>query len=360
MIKEKNSNSSCAIRSLQIEEIDHLDPASPLGIEWEALVGKNPQAGFMQSLHWARFKESCEQTAIHLVIRSDKRLIAGCFLYTCPDEKRPTVLIAPYGPVLPWHDQDLASRCLRLILEKASEIAKRVNAVSLRIEPRIHFPAPSLLHEFAVAPVNLVPAETLLLDLTQDLNVLLSQMKAKCRYNISLSARKGVEVRDLAAQESKSEPSSIIYDLLEEASDRDDFYLEPDSFFKNLIEHLLPSGLLRVFIAEHESDPLGCLLMITHGDKATYLYGGIANQKRNLMAGYALQWHAIKEAKLAGCTAYDFYGYDQFQSPHHPYARFSRFKSGFGGSAVRFIGAQDYMFMDRLVDNVIHFFKDLQ
>ena len=329
-------------------------------------------------------------------------------------------MVAPYGPVLPWHDDKLARECLRLILDTAEKIAIELNIVSLRIEPRIEHPVPSMLSEFGTGACNLVPAETLLLDLTMDAPAILAQMKAKCRYNISLSNRKGVQVRELQltkgvtlASESASEvypsdgsagfqpasncsdpwsvgvpPASVdanksserppldyLHSMLEEASDRDDFYLEPRVFFETLLSELggpvkdiyqnndSPSSelapSLRLYVAEHEGDLLGALLMVIEGNRATYLYGGVSNIKRNLMPGYALQWKAILDAKSAGCTTYDFYGFDQFSLPGHAYARFSRFKRGFGGRAVRFIGAQDYVFMDRLVDNVVMFFKDL-
>lgn len=102
--------------------------------------------------------------------------------------------------------------------------------------------------------------------------------------------------------------------------------------------------------AEHEGDTLGALMLVTYGPRATYLYGGIADNKRNMMAGYALQWAAMEAARECGCSTYDFYGYDAFRSSEHPYARFSQFKSRFGGEVVRFTGAQDYFFMDNLAD----------
>ncbi len=340
---------------LKIAQVKLMDPRSAEGAEWEALVANNEQSGFMQSLYWAQFKQASEQTVFQLVVSNENKMIAGCLLYACPDPKRPSILLAPYGPVLPFGNDELASQCLRLIINEAEKIAANINAVSMRIEPRVPHPFPRILHEFARAPVNLVPATTMYLDLRQDLDTILQGMKPKCRYNTLLAERRGVTVRE----ENGPEAANILYQLLDEASERDGFSLEHPSFFRILLDTLLPTGILRVFIAEHENDKLGALALITHGKKATYLYGGISNNKRHLMPGYALQWKAIRSAKELGCENYDFYGYDQFQSPSHSYARFSRFKQGFGGTPERFIGAQDYIFMDKLVDNVIGFFQDV-
>ena len=99
-------------------------------------------------------------------------------------------------------------------------------------------------------------------------------------------------------------------------------------------------------------------MLVTYGKRATYLYGGISDTKRNLMGGYALQWAALETAKEADCQIYDFYGFDPFRSSEHPYARFSQFKSQFGGEAVKLIGAQDYFFPDNLADAVVKLIRE--
>ncbi|MDQ3904436.1 MAG: peptidoglycan bridge formation glycyltransferase FemA/FemB family protein, partial [Actinomycetota bacterium] len=87
--------------------------------------------------------------------------------------------------------------------------------------------------------------------------------------------------------------------------------------------------------------------------------GGVANQQRHLMAGYALQWAAMLSARRAGCQVYDFYGYEATGAPGHLYASFSRFKRQFGGTPVRFIGAQTYSFLDGLADAVIQAVREI-
>jgi lipid II:glycine glycyltransferase (peptidoglycan interpeptide bridge formation enzyme) len=137
---------------------------------------------------------------------------------------------------------------------------------------------------------------------------------------------------------------------MSEAGSRDQFAVEPRQFFEHLAHVLVAAGQAKFFFAEHDGDTLGTLLLITYGKRATYLYGGITNRKRNLMGGYALQWAAMNAAREAGCTTYDFYGFDPFRAPENRYARFSQFKSQFGGNVMRFIGAQDYFFLDNVAD----------
>jgi peptidoglycan pentaglycine glycine transferase (the first glycine) len=149
------------------------------------------------------------------------------------------------------------------------------------------------------------------------------------------------------------------FPLVAAAGERDDFFVEPITFFAALAETLCPAGLARFLFAEHDGEPLAAMLLVTYGGRATYLYGGVANQQRHLMAGYALQWAAMLSARRAGCRVYDFYGYEASGDPGHLYARFSRFKRHFGGTAVHFVGAQTYSFLDRLADAVIQAVREI-
>ncbi len=265
--------------------------------------------------------------------------------------------MAPEGPVLPWQDEELALHCLTMLigyLEKASQETKKF--IGLRIEPRLPLPAPDMLMEFGRSPMDLIPRETVYLSLSQPLDQIMARMKAKGRYNTRLSERKMVTVRPGSA----GEIIDVFYPLLSEAGRRDNFAVEPLSFFVELACTLMPTKMLTLLLAELDEKPIGGLLMVTYGPRATYLYGGISNTNRDAMIGYALQWEAIKLAKQAGCTHYDMYGFDRFCNPRNRYGRFSRFKSQYGGEVQRFIGAHDYFFMDRLADTLIQVFNEAE
>jgi lipid II:glycine glycyltransferase (peptidoglycan interpeptide bridge formation enzyme) len=226
----------------------------------------------------------------------------------------------------------------------------------MRIEPRLAPPLIPTLREFGRAPVDLVPKETLYIDVSHSDDAMLVPMKEKGRYNIRLSEREGVKL----ATDTTGRTISHFHSILTEASQRDSFGLESLLFFEDLASVLCGYGHAKILYAEHEGDALGTLLLVTYGSRATYLYGGITNTKRNLMGGYALQWAAMKMARDAGCTIYDFYGFDQFRAPENNYAKFSQFKSQFGGIVAKFVGAQDYFFLDNLVDAFIKVAGEIQ
>ncbi|MBS1989374.1 MAG: peptidoglycan bridge formation glycyltransferase FemA/FemB family protein [Cyanobacteria bacterium SZAS LIN-3] len=331
---------------LSVEDLGILCPSSAVGERWQELTRTNPASGFMQSLHWAEAKRRQGLTTFHLGLFEDGNLIGGAIFYSSGGRSGAGIVVAPEGPVLPWHNQRIASQGLGLLIEAVRERSQALGVMTMRIEPRLAPPVPPVLREFSRAPLDLVPRDTLYVDLCDDESVQLGRMKEKGRYNIKLAQKHGVVISE------HSSPASLnkFYDILTEAGERDAFAVEPQEFFEQMLPVLMQNGMAKILLAEHGDDTLGALLLITHGARATYLYGGISNDKRNLMGGYLLQWRAMQLAKQAGCTTYDFYGYAPFRAPELAYSRFSQFKSQFGGNAIRWIGAQDYFFLDNVAD----------
>lgn len=333
----------------EIRILGEIDPNSELGSCWESLVKACPESGIMQSLHWARMKRLQRMEAMHLGLFEKGILVGGAIFYTGKKLNGTGIMVAPEGPVLPWHDPEKSAQYLRLLKDEAETYARAGGIISMRIEPRLFPPAPQYLREFARAPVDLVPRETLYVDLSGSEEAVFAAMKHKGRYNIKLAEKNGVRI----SESTTSDAVQKFYSAVSEASRRDDFALESQDFFARLAQALIPSGHATFLFAEHDGDLLGSLILITYGERATYLYGGVTNTKRNLMGGYALQWQAMKNARQAGCKTYDFYGYVPHRSPEHEYARFSQFESRFGGNPVRFTGAQEYFFMDNFADTFI-------
>jgi lipid II:glycine glycyltransferase (peptidoglycan interpeptide bridge formation enzyme) len=317
--------------------------------QWNLLVENSPTSGFMQSLQWAKFKNHQGYRIVAIGLFLESVLVGGALGYLPEKTNGQGIICVPEGPILDWQDEQKATEGLGLIEQAMENEALQAGAMALRIEPRLSPPLERCLRAFKRAPVDLLPNETLCLNLHQSEKELLAQMHHKCRYNVGLAQKKNVVIREYKDASALSD----FYPTLIEAAERDDFFAEPRSFFDGLCDILCPSGMVRIFVASHEEDILGGLLLLTFGKRATFLYGGITNTKRQLMAGYALQWRAIQAAKTLNCDTYDFYGYTEFDDENHDYSRFSRFKRQFGGKMEKFIGAHDHFFLDRLADVVI-------
>lgn len=339
---------------LEVRELA-LEAGGVLAEAWERLVQRQPESGFMQALAWAAFKRRQGLRVLHLGVFDAGVLVAGALAYGAPRPGSIGILVSPDGPVMPWEDEARTAACMKALHAGFRERFSGEGAIAWRIEPRLPRPAPRILRNFTRAPVDLLPCESLYLDLAPTPDQLLAGMRPKGRYNIRLAPRRGVVV-----EEAGPEGLDALYDILQQAAGRDGFFLEPREFFAQLLE--APGSFVRLLLArgcETQGNHLGALVLVTYGGRATYLYGGVANHGRERMAGYALQWAAITRARELGCRTYDFYGFDPFERPGHLYARFSRFKRQFGGRPVRFIGAHEHLATDRVADAVVRAVQEI-
>jgi lipid II:glycine glycyltransferase (peptidoglycan interpeptide bridge formation enzyme) len=62
------------------------------------------------------------------------------------------------------------------------------------------------------------------------------------------------------------------------------------------------------------------------------------------MPNYLLQWEAIRWAKQQGATRYDFGGIAATDNENDPLAGIYRFKRGWGGKVVRFVGCYEHIY----------------
>jgi lipid II:glycine glycyltransferase (peptidoglycan interpeptide bridge formation enzyme) len=112
-----------------------------------------------------------------------------------------------------------------------------------------------------------------------------------------------------------------------------------------------------LLLASFEGELLGGIIVFSQGRRAWYFYGASADQRRELMAPYLLQWEAMRWARLRGCTEYDLWGIPdapeenleaQFASRADGLWGVYRFKRGFGGRVSRAAGPWDRVYQSLL------------
>lgn len=199
----------------------------------------------------------------------------------------------------------------------------------------------SINWNFRKAFYNVLPTNTVFVNLRDDENEILKRMKNKTRYNIGLSERKGVTVRNEGM-----ESIDIWYKLYQETALRNHIFLNDIKYFKAVLaakthNSQSPTDVM-LLVAEYDKQPLAAMFLIITGNRGSYLYGASSSEHRNLMATYALQWEAIKISKAKGCTEYDMFGISPRPDPLHPLYGLYKFKMGFGGEMYHSLGCWDY------------------
>ncbi|MBW4469658.1 MAG: peptidoglycan bridge formation glycyltransferase FemA/FemB family protein [Stenomitos rutilans HA7619-LM2] len=309
----------------------------------------SPVGCFMQAWAWADFKQLEGYQSFRYGLFAENNLVGGCCFYYYPCEHNANMLVAPGAPCfLPGFEQ----AGMQLLVEQARVLAKKVGAIALRFEP-LWLEKLMDLDGFVRAPVELLPSETLLIDLCPAIAKILAAMKPKGRYNIRLSQRHGVTTHFTT----DAQAIPVFYNLFWETAQRQQFFGEPYSFFINLCQTLFAANMAEIGWATWQNEVLVTVLIVYWGKRATYLYGGRTDRHAHVMASYGLHWAAMQRAKTKGCSLYDFYGYTR--NPKHNYAKFSQFKRQFGGAPVTTIGAYDYFFYNQLADTLIGLYKRL-
>jgi lipid II:glycine glycyltransferase (peptidoglycan interpeptide bridge formation enzyme) len=103
----------------------------------------------------------------------------------------------------------------------------------------------------------------------------------------------------------------------------------------------VPSNQAHLLLAEYEGHLLAGIFVGLLGKQAMYLYGASSNEWRQLMSNHLLQWEAMRWAKQQGATQYDLWGIPATDDEDEAMAGLYRFKRGWGGEVVRFMGAYE-------------------
>jgi lipid II:glycine glycyltransferase (peptidoglycan interpeptide bridge formation enzyme) len=304
-------------------------------------------ASFLQSAFWGTFKARFGWTALGFL--ADWGEWGRRPLMVLRRSLGPGIGFAyvPWGPELPGLPPDAASR--QGALSETARALKPLlpgNTAFIRFDPPWYtegagiFP-PLLDKPFRRAAVDIQPPDTVLIDLSPEEGDILAQMNPKWRYNIRLAERRGVLVR-----RADEEGLPAFYALFRETGKRDGIAIHSFDYYQTLFSHSRTYGAggpeLRLYLAAHEGDPVAAVIVLIRGEEAVYLYGASSDRKRNLMANYALQWQAMRDAKASGCRRYDLFGIPPTGDPGHPMAGLYRFKTGFGGRIIHRPGSWDY------------------
>lgn len=341
-------------RHVWVTERATVTPAAGLDADaaWDTFLAGRPDGHVLQTSRWAQLKADfgwrSGRVVLRTIPRADAPILGGASILFRRLPWGQTLAYAPKGPVVDWADPAQA----RAVLTMAREAARKQRAALLKIEPEQPddpaLAAHLVRHGFRPSPQRVQPLSSIHVDLAGDEEAILARMKPKWRYNIRLAERKGVTVR-------AGEPGDLpaIQGLMTATGLRDRFAVHDAAYYARATELFVPAGLATWLLAEAEGALLAAIAVFALGRNAWYMWGASADEGRNLMPNHALQWAAMRWARARGCTTYDLWGIpDEVGAEPAAYAEpeswgagglwgVYRFKQGFGGRVVRYIGAWD-------------------
>jgi lipid II:glycine glycyltransferase (peptidoglycan interpeptide bridge formation enzyme) len=204
------------------------------------------------------------------------------------------------------------------------------NPSTLKVD--MDFPGLKISPKVAFYPYSYV------VDLTKTDDELLAAMHPKTRYNIKIANRYGVKV-----EENTTDAGFEIYlKLLFDTTKRQGFYLHSEKYHRDLWKTLKTSGIPHIMTASYQGKVLSAFMLFTLKDKLFYPYGASLDTNREVMAPTLLMWECIKYGKTNKYKSFDMWGSlgpDAKESDQG--FGFHRFKQGYGGQLVQFVGTYD-------------------
>lgn len=279
-----------------------------------------------QVIEWSKVKENWKSEIVY-VEENGKITASMLLLIQSMRVAGYNIMYAPRGPVCDVNDIDTVKK----LINEATPLVKKYKAAMLKFDPQVEYSDKLnklyISNGFKTSGINpdhdelIQPVHEAVLNVkNKSYDELMKNFAEKTRYNIRLSARKGVTVRHSHTEDDLK----VFYHLYEITTKRDKIGKRAYEYFKNMLD-AYDENHLRVYIASAQGEDLSAAIAITYGEEMFYLYGASSNEKRNLMPNYAMQSEMIKWAIEKGCSLYNFGGILHLEKNNGLY----KFKVGF-------------------------------
>lgn len=337
---------------------------------WDGFVARAPDGHLLQSWGWGEFKRGYGWHPVRLGLFHEDRILAGAQVLL-RSLAGFSVAYVPRGPVVPGGHPDT----LRAVVGAVHRLAQSRNSIFLKLEPNERECARYWSYRaegFVPSQLSVQARATLVVDLRGGEEAVLARMRSKTRYNIRLAERRGVLVRAAASDHDLS----CFHELVLRTSERDGFQGRSPGYYRDVLNQFRPRGQAELLLAEFNGRTIAGLMVFAYGPEGIYMYGASGNEHRREMPNHLLQWRAMQWCMQKGCTRYDLWGIPEsaLQADGGWQGRYRdlplrersstvvteppgeaadrpglwgvyRFKRGFGGEPVRFVGAFDYPYI---------------
>lgn len=297
----------------------------------------------LQSYEWGEFRKKTNVEIIRKGVFENDKLIHPVQVTIHPLPK--VNLTVGYFPKGKMPDENQ--------IKVLKEIGKEYNCIMIKMEPNVgakvkeNMPKTTAfesIDEFlqdhgCVKGRRIFTKYTFELDLTKNEEELMALMKSKTRYNVGLAKRKGVKV---VVDNSENNFKWFLKLLFENTISRQGFYAHNADYFKKMWSILKPAGMAYLLRAEYKNEVLAVFMVFVFNKTIYYPYGASIRKHKKLMAPNLLMWELIRFGKKLNCEKLDMWGaLGPKPNKKDGWYGFHRFKQGYGGDLVEFIGSYD-------------------
>lgn len=230
------------------------------------------------------------------------------------------------------------------LLPELKRFAQAHGVFAIKIEPELRKTSETMADLIKLGLVRVRPIQpnfsTITLDISDDLETVMSRLNQKGRHAIKRAERDGVTTQHV---DTTDKNCRIMYDLLAETA-AGSFSIRSFDYYKTFWQRYADAGLGQLFFAYVDGKIVAGAYGIAFGKKSTYKDGASVRERTAYGASHLLQWRMIEWMKSKGVEIHDFCGAppsDQINNPDHPHYGIGRFKTSFNKEVADYIGAYD-------------------
>ena len=163
--------------------------------DWDAFLERTPGGSYPQTSLWAMAKLMAGFRTRRFTINNGDVIVGGAQVMYRRIPLGGTIAYVPLGPVLASDDSEIVN----LAIAHLHRIAREQNVSYLAVQPpRGSSALAGALQKLGFLPalLDLAPTASVLIDLSNSLDSILSKMRKTRRYDIRASERKGTTIRD--------------------------------------------------------------------------------------------------------------------------------------------------------------------
>lgn len=306
--------------------------------ELDAFLQTNENAQIYQAPIWLKMRAG--QPHEFIAVRGDDGKIKGAMSVFIYRKYGRVMLFCPRGPVFSHDDLDT----FRELMRGAFALGKKLHAYGLRIDPTVLRSNEAFAtevrrlggkvlfvpdREIDTSPSHVV--YTLPLK-DRSIDEIFASFDSGYRYKIRRSAK-----RETVLKVGTREDLPEFHRLLVQTTQRQKFNGQPLSYFEKLFD-VLGERNVHLQLAYLDGELIAGALLLCYGTTAIYLYGASSEHHREAMPNHLIQWTLIQWAKAQGFDTYSFGGIPGYNDENNPAYGIYRFKKGFRGEVVEYIG----------------------
>lgn len=309
--------------------------------EWNDILGRFSDANIYQT--WSYDAVRCgEKNISHLVLRKNGTIcaVAQARIVRIPIIGMGAAYLR-WGPVWQLRNQSPEAAVFRSALRALRNEYVCHRGLVLRIFPSLYDepynPYADILAQEGYAPVpEEDPGRTLIMDISQPIDVVRKKLDQKWRNCLNRAERNQLMVKEGTEDSLFAEFIDIYRALLERKK-----FQEPNDIneFRMVQKELPDKHKMRIFLCQSNSASSAGVICATVGETGVYLFGATNNEGMANKGSYLLQWRAIQWMKKNGCRYYNLNGINPAKNPGSYH--FKAGLSGKNGRDVCYLGRYD-------------------